>query len=653
MPKFYTLGICLLLSTFTLHAQEVVFTTQIPVSKMGIQDIIPVRYEIKNAQKIENLELANSSDFKMVGQPSKGTNIRMMNDRVSMSVVYTYSFQPKRTGRLNFPIAVAIVKGRKVRSNQVSIDVVKGSLAQKAPPSRQPDWFDEDPFFDDFKRMQQQMMQHHRRIFGQQTPPNPNSNRPASPRNPRRSVSEEVNRENLDENLFIKATVDKKDVHIGEQVTVSYKLYARGVLAQMNLSRLPKFPNFWTQEFDLGSPAPQREILNGKEYQVWTIKKAALFPNRTGDLSLAPAEVEGSATLRKIKRVKRNSPFGGMYDNDNYINMYEHEEVDVKLKSDIVTIHVKDFPTEGKPEQFKGAVGSFTTESKISAAEITTDDVATLTLTIRGNGNIKLIDAPRLIFPDSIVELFDPIEFDTITSKANDKITGYKTVKYRFSPKGTGLLKVPPITLAYYNAEAERYEMKKTPEYSVRVRAGKEKRGEHILPMDIHDISAEHTKLCKEDHTLLPEQMIYWGAYLIPTLGFIFLLGYKRREEFERKDHVRLKNKRANKVALKRLEKAENYRRANERTKFYEETSKAVWLYLSDKLNIPLATLSKEMAGTLLRKREISQDLIDELFLITDECEIALYAPEAGDFKMNQIYSDSLKIIGTLEDKLV
>ena len=205
--------------------------------------------------------------------------------------------------------------------------------------------------------------------------------------------------------------------------------------------------------------------------------------------------------------------------------------------------------------------------------------------------------------------------------------------------------------MAYYNADAERYEIKHTPEYTLTVKPGNSKKGGKILPMDIHDIAAENSKLRKTTSTTLPEQVWYWGAYLLPTLAFIGLLGYRRKEINEQKNVVRFKNKRANKVALKRLEQAEHHRKANEPTKFYEETSKAIWLYLSDKLNIPLATLSKEMAGTLLRKREVSQDIIDEVFLTTDECELALYAPDAGDFKMNQVYSDSLKIIGTLKRK--
>jgi len=390
-------------------------------------------------------------------------------------------------------------------------------------------------------------------------------------------------------------------------------------------------------------------MYNGKEYTVYILEKSALFPTQTGELTIDPVEAKGVAILEKHSVVRRNLPYGNYEDR---IIKQPYEEP-VERKSKPISITVKNFPVEEKPAEFRGAVGSFDIESSISAAEITTDDVATLTVYIRGSGNIKLMDSPKLLLPDSILEIFDPIEFDTITSRAKNRITGYRKIQYRFSPKGTGLLKVPSITLAYYNADAERYELKKTSEYSIRVKPGKvQRKGDYILPMYIHDIASENMKLEKEQSTVLPEQMWYWGAYLLPTLGFIFLLGFSRKEEHERKDHVRFKNKRANKVALSRLNAAEKHRKSNEHIKFYEETSKAVWLYLSDKLNIPLATLSKEMAGTLLRNKEISQDLIDEVFLITDECELALYAPEAGDFKLNQIYSDSLRLISTLEDKL-
>lgn len=663
-----------------MWAQEVVFITHVPEPKMGIENRIQVQYEIKNEQNISDFRLSTSNDFEVVGGPYSSEQFSMMNGEANISVNVTYEFQPKRLGKLKFPTALARVRGKTIRSNVASIEVVKGDLVKQRQRQQrqQPSWIGQDPY-EEFMAMQRQMVERQRAYQEairrrqqqlQQQLQNNNRQQPNQTTQPSAPVADgrnlPITKKNLNKNLFIRVVTDKNEVHEGEQITATYKLYSR-VESSLKLTKLPDLNNFWTQDFDLPpNPKPVRETYNSTEYLVWTLRKSALFPLISGRLVLDTAVVEGVAHIPKFTKVKRKSPFAELFEDDPFFgallndpmlddsyfaNVYEIEEVPVRISSPPVFINVTETPTEDKPEAFKGAVGNFSIESKISAAEMTTDDVATLTLTIRGSGNIKLIDPPKLLLPNT-VEVFDPIESDTVTSKKNNKITGYKTITYRFNPQATGNLTVPSLSLAFYNADAERYEVTKTPEYLIRVKPGNAPKGKHILPMDIHDIAAEQTELSKEKQTTLPEQAWYWGAYLLPTIAFMVLLGFRRKEEQERSDVVRFKNKRANKVALSRLEQAEKHRKANEHTKFYEETSKAVWLYLSDKLNISLATLSKEMAGTLLRKRDISQDLIDELFLVTDECELALYAPEAGDFKMNQIYADSIKIIGTLEDKL-
>lgn len=672
MSRILSIGIGLLFSTFLLNAQGIVFSTHVPESKMGTEERIQIRYVIENAESMRNFELTESRDFKLIGVPASARNISMMNGEIKISISITAVFEPLRTGKLTFPSVIADVKGTRIQSNKQSIDVVKGSLARQRRRQRQqrsPFPQQQDPFAE-IRKMQQQMMQQRRKMEeayrDERRQQQPQQQRTVQPQRPQRKRSV-ITENNINDYLFIRVQTDKEKVVLGEQITVSYKLYADPrVSAVVGIPKLPDLNNFWSQEFENSiRPKPTREVYNGVEYQVITIRKTALFPTKTGKLVLDPAYAEGTAHIPVIKKVKARNPFsdffkddpffGSMFDDNSFEDSYyehsEMEEIPVKLKSKPVIITVAPTPEENKPEAFNGAVGNFSMESKISAAEISTDDIATLTLTIRGTGNIKLVDPPKLSLP-STVEVFDIIETDTITSKKNNKITGYKVIKYRFTPQATGELHIPAMELSYYNADAERYETKKTPEYSIQVKPGKAKKGNHILPMDIHDIAAEHTKLNREKVTELPEQIWYWASYLVPTAGLLFLLAFRRKEESERKDNVRYKNKRANKVALKRLERAEKHRQADEKVKFYEESSKAVWLYLSDKLNIPLANLSKEMAGTLLRKREISQDIIDELFLITDECEIALYAPESGDFKMNQIYSDSLKVLGTLEGKL-
>jgi hypothetical protein len=651
--------------------QEVVFKTEVQAKKMGTEDAVQVRYELQNVQSIDQFVLQGLSDFEIVGGPSRGQNISMVNGDVSMSISVTYAFKPKRAGTLNFPVAVASIGGKKFKSNQASIEVVNGSLVPRQRQRVQDPFLDSDPFAE-LIRQQQQMAQQ-RRAWLQQQRAAQQGSRPTQEGNQSDVRPDtKVTRQNLNKNIFIKVSVDKTIAHVGEQITAYYKLYTR-IPMEVNLTKLPDLNNFWSQDFELPLyPKPEREILNGVEYQVFTIKKSALFPTQTGTLVLDPAEGEGIARLVKEVKVKRRNPLADIFEddpffnqgfgsllmddpmfNEGFFNTYQYEDVPVKLKSTPVKIRVDSAIAANKPKSYAGAVGQYKLESKINAAELTTDDVATLTLTIRGSGNFKLLTPPTLNLGNN-VEQYDPIEDDSITSKKNDKISGYKTIKYRFTPLASGKLKIPSIEFSYFNPETQTYEISSTPEYTLTVQPGKNPvaSGKTKLPSDIHDIAFERTKLFENTNFLLPNTIGYWSAFLVPTFGFLFLIGYQRRREEEMGNAVAFKNKRANKVALKRLENAEKHLKASEQMKFFEETSKAVWLYISDKLNIPLASLSKEMAASLLQQKGVQQDLIDEMFLITDECELALYTPDSGNLKMNQTYSDSLNLIGKLEDKL-
>ena len=174
----------------------------------------------------------------------------------------------------------------------------------------------------------------------------------------------------------------------------------------------------------------------------------------------------------------------------------------------------------------------------------------------------------------------------------------------------------------------------------------------NVLPRDIHDIHCVKTKVHKIKTIQLIKNPLYWGGFALPMLAYIGLIAFKRKEDKLQQNVVLFKNKKANKIALKRLEKAEKYLNLSAQNAFYEETAKAVWLYISDKLNIPLSTLSKELAETKLSEKKVSSSLKSELFRVTDQCEMALYTPDSGSMKMHQTYSDAYKLIGKLEDEL-
>jgi hypothetical protein len=262
-----------------------------------------------------------------------------------------------------------------------------------------------------------------------------------------------------------------------------------------------------------------------------------------------------------------------------------------------------------------------------------------------------MIGTPKINFPEEL-DAFDPKIEDTVTN-TNDVIAGYKTFTYSFTPRSTGTIVIPSTEFSYYDPIIKEYKTLSTPSYTLHVKQGKEdKSTAHRLPKDIHDINTSSKNIAKKYSSNLISNPIYWAGFGIPLLAYFSLVFFKRKEDQLQSNRVLFKNKRANKIALKRLITAETYLKQTAQSAFYEETSKAVWLYLSDKLNIPLANLSKEVASKKMLEKNVSSDLQIELFRITNECEMALYSPDSGTLKMHQTYSDAFKLIGKLENEL-
>lgn len=628
-------------------AQNAVFSATAGANKMGIQDQIQVQYLIKDVPNLKSLgpkpELTN--DFAIVGGPyqSSGTQMSYINGKMtrSESITITYVLQPKRKGKLT--IAAAIAKneqGETYESNSIPIEVVDGSLAQQ---QRQRSY---DPFNDDpFEAIRQQRQRQRQALQQQQQR---QQQQPAQ--------DEQVD---LDKDLFIKVVVDKSKVHIGEQITASYKLYAR-LPMNVNISKLPSLNGFWTQDFDMpkGKVVPVEEIIDGQRFQVFTLKKSALFPQQTGTLELDPAEAEGVARIVQKNR-QRDPFFDDPFFNsffmdpaaDQFFGGSSYKDVRVKLKSKPVKITVEALPVAGQPDTFTGAVGQFTVSSSIDKTEITTDDVANLKLVIKGSGNIKLIEAPALQLPNGLIA-YDPQIQDTITGRTTT-ISGSKTITYSITPRTPGDYKIPATAFTYFNPESSKYVTINTEAIKLHVKPGNNYVADapsNTGLTDIHDIHTAPVGNLKFNSTPVILTAGYWSMYALPLFAFIGIILWKRREEEEAKDTTLLKNKRANKVALKRLVTAKKLLAENKRTPFYEEISKAIWLYLSDKLNIPLASLSKENVWDALNSRNIGREMQQQVEQVMNECETALYSGANGTQEMNQAYSEAVSVISKLEE---
>jgi len=612
-------SLLLVFAAIISFAQE--FTAAASSKKIGIEDQVRVTYNISDMNSIEGFERPAFAGFVVVGTQQS------INMGASFSL--SYILEPVKKGVISIPPARAKVNGKIINSNPVSIEVVDGSLAPKRPAAAQRQrtvspWGDDDPFEDmnramarmmeDNDRAMEEMMRQRQRMIEEYMRRQGGS--------PYRQLTEEE----IARNIFIKVDVDKTSAFVGEQITASYKLCTRLGFESAMVSKLPTLSGFWAQDFDIPFPPKAKlENINGLPYNVMLLKKTALFPTQSGVLELDPAKIDC------------NTQVGTLH-----------------LSSPVVKITVKPLPVDNQPPGFTGAVGNFTADARVSRKDCTTDDVATLTFTISGSGNLKLIDNPVIDFPKEL-GVYDPEVTDTITGRS-PAITGKKIFTYNFNPQMPGTYAIPPINFTYFDANAKTYKTVTTPSFEINVKEGKSYRQnlalDKKLPRDIHDIIKNDQQFEAPPGKPWAGKAWYWSVYSLPVLSFIGLLAWrKRREEWEQNAAL-FKNRKANKVAWKRLAMARKLLSEKEHTQFYEEISKAIWLYLSDKLSVPISELSKENITAELSLKNVPPEHIDATRNLITECEMALYSPSGGKQQKAQTLNEATSIITRLEDTL-
>lgn len=453
-------------------------------------------------------------------------------------------------------------------------------------------------------------------------------------------------------NIFIRTLVSKTKVHEQEAILLSYKLYFAGVdVAQFtNNTRLPEFKGFLKQELEMGEIQTELEHYNGRNYQTAILYRTLLFPQRSGDIHIEPAQFE--AVLRVQNRAQVRSIF------DDFFGSYT--TVAKPLASSGVTIHVSELPT-GKPIGFSGGVGQFNISSKISSTDLQANEAVTLTITIQGTGNMKLLKTPAIDWPEGF-EVYDPKvtnNFKTTTAG----LSGTKTIEYLAIPRAGGTYTIPAIPFSYYDTQADTYKMLTTPEYTLTIARGAneenstavvntfvQKEDIQQLGSDIRYIYANELPEFQIHHSRLTfGTLAFWLCYLLPALLATLLFIIFRKQIKENADITRVRYKKANKVAQRRLKVAAMLLKENKKEAFYEEIERAAWTYLSDRLSVPTAQLSKENIAQILSSKDVAQELISQLLEVLANAEFARYAP-TSDHAMQNIYDDITKIINQLEN---
>lgn len=552
----------------------------------------------------------NFEGFQVLSGPNQSQSMFDNNGVVSVSNSYSYILAATKVGTFIIGPATINAGGKVLRSNPVRLNVVKGHAVQQNS---------------------QQVQQ----VPGQQ------------------QVSQ-GNTTDLSKLIFMRAEVDKSRVYQGEQLTVKYKLYSRvGILGRTGEDKAPDLNGFWNQDILPKGPAPQPtvETYKGQRYSVNILKQTILFPEHAGNITIDPYG------LSLAVRVQQQSNSGDIFDQ---IFGGGTKDVRCKVSSPPVVIHVMPLPEEGKPAGYSGAVGSFSVESSVDKNELKANESLNYNLKITGTGNLALINAPDINAPADF-EKYDPKVTDNITVNTSG-VSGSREYNYLLIPRHQGDYKFAPPGFSYFNPAIKRYVTLPAKTFAIKVNKGDaqanvtayntaaNQQDIKTLGKDIRYIKTSSPDMYKDGEGFYGSG----GFYLLLLLGplsFGAALAYRKWQNEQNSDLVKLKSRKANKIANKHLAVAAKQLAAGDNKAFYEAVARGLYGYLSDKLNIPVADLSKENITTELKKRAVDSSTINQLSETIDLCEMARFAPVKG-ISEQQVFDKAKLTINEIEEKI-
>ncbi|MCF8231398.1 MAG: BatD family protein [Bacteroidales bacterium] len=565
----------------------------------------------------ENFMPPDFDNFKVLSGPNRSSrsSIQIVNGKVSRSVNYEYYYTLEATQKGTFEIGPATieVEGETYKSNAAKVRVVPGNNQSQG------------------------------------------SGRKSAPSSAAPQASDSPDKEMA----FLRAEVNKDNPYQGEEVIVTYKLYYRVDIADYGISQSPSYPGCWSQ--DLTNDNRQRgrytETVDGKKYYVSDIFKEAIFPQRSGKIESKPMHFKMVARVKeRSQNRRRRDPFESFFD-----NQFGYKRVEKTLKSNPVTLDVKSLPENKKPASFSGAVGDFRFTSNLDKTKVKANDAINLTLKVKGDGNIKLIDPPEIDFPPDF-EVYDPDVSTNVNASSSNGVSGSKTFEYTIIPRISGEFTIEPIKFSYYDLKSDRYVTKRSPAYTIDVTKTAAKQGDiaynpssqeeiQYLGKDIRFIYTKPYPLKTAGEYFYGSKKFYL-LLVIPLALFVAIVVLIRFNRKRRGNVVLQKERKATRIARKHLKQSKKLMQEKNADEFYEELADAVWGYISDKFHIPLAELSIDTVRERLEQKNISEEIVQQFIDTLEECEYARFAPGDKDNRMEQLYHKAYKVIIQTEKQL-
>ncbi|MBO7544147.1 MAG: BatD family protein [Bacteroidales bacterium] len=611
MLKRIAAALSVLLFSISALAQS---TIKVDVHNIvGADERFNVVFIVEGEHSPSDFSWAPTDDFQLVWGPQKGssTSIQMINGKVTRSAqnTYTYILLPKRTGTFTLPAATATVQGNTIHSRSFTVEVVSNSGSARQPS-------------------------------GQQTAPDPGAGGNVAPK-PQASSGEDI---------FLRLSLSRKSMVVGEPVTAVLKLYQRADIAGFEGAKFPNFNGFWSTETEAPTNVQfQREQVGDNIYNSAVLRRYVLIPQKSGNLTIDPAELTCIVNVR-TKRARTGSIFDDFFGDD-------YTQVKRTVKTAPLTVNVQALPS-GAPASFTGGVGSFNISASLSKDSLKTHDAASLLVTVSGTGNVTLLEAPKVQFPPD----FDV--YDVKTTQKTDKAgtSGSKTFEYPFIPRSAGEFTIAPVKFSWYDIKSGRYMTAGTD--SLRISVAKGAGGGTSLEGGTTAVAVERSgvKNLGEDIRFIKTGKPSGGSgklfagsasyyILLAVFAILAALAWAglRKAASMRADVTATKSRKASKMALKRLHAAGEFLSKDARSEFYEELHRALLGYVSDKLNMDLADQTRENIHSSLLERGVGETLADDFCSLLEECEEARYSPSGGSELMKAHYERGLNVISSME----
>ena len=584
-------GLALFFACFAvrLFAQDLAVRSSVDrnVIALGQQFTLSVEISGKSADKASDPQLPGMDPFAAYVGSGSSQNIQLMNGRMSLSRTINYYFMATAVGKYQIGPVQVTAEGKKAATIPISVEIVQGTQPAAVPPAGAA------------------------------------QSQAASRSGP------------VEGDVFIRAVANKRQVFQNEPVTVSYKLYTVRNIASVGFVKLPATAGFWSEEFAIPQqPVPATEMVEGKKFTVFLIKKLALFPMAPGAKTVEPMVMDCEV---QVPRRRSNDPFSDFFD-DPFFSSARVERR--RIQSNPVTVQVNALPEDGKPRDFSGLVGQFRIRGSVDRTAIQTNEAVSLKIVVEGEGNLRVLKEPPVVLPSDF-ETYPPKAVESI-NRSGASISGSKAFEYVMVPRIAGSYEIRPVPLSYFDPSQRRYFTVQTPGWNFVVSQGKG--GSTSMPVGL---SKEEVRLIGQDIRFIKTNETdfsaigsayyrafwFYGVLVAPLLALGTGVLYRRHRDRLIGDVAYARGRRASRSVRRRFAAAHGLSKRESAQAFYAEMSRAMMGFLGDKLNVAEAgMISADIRNTLAGKG-IAEDVLAGYFDCLEVCDRMRFSPSEADEK--------------------